>query len=169
MADAPIELVAYQPQWPTKFREEKQFLNTILRDKVVGSIEHVGSTAVPGLMAKPVIDIMVGVASLSASKDAIGLLSDNGYCYYPYKPEQMHWFCKPRPEYRTHHVHLIPYNSELWHKRLAFRDALRQHPQLAGDYARLKQRLAMSYRHDRDAYSQAKSEFILSVLRQANG
>ena len=126
-----------------------------------------GSTAVPGLLAKPVIDIMVGVGSLEASRPAIDTLEQAGYCYYPYKPEHMHWFCKPSPHVRTHHVHLIPFQSPLWHARLTFRDCLRQSTHLAIEYSHLKRELAKQFALDREAYTQAKRAFIERVVSGA--
>lgn len=120
----PVELAVSAPKWPAKFAAEKTFLTEIIGQWLWGNIEHVGSTAVPGLLAKPVIDIMVGVQSLANSKPAIEVLLNHGYQYFPYKPDVMHWFCKPFDAFRTHHLHLIPYQSELWQNRLRFRDAL---------------------------------------------
>ena len=80
----------------------------------------------PGLPAKPVIDLMAPVASLEAARPAIGAAAAAGYCHFPYKAETMHWFCKPSPSHRTHHLHLVPFQSPAWVQRLAFRDALRR-------------------------------------------
>ena len=88
-----------------------------------------------------------------------------GYCYYPYKPDQMHWFCKPTPAVRTHHLHLIPWKSQLWQERLAFRDALRMSPTLTEQYCNLKLSLAAQHGGDREAYTEAKAPFVASVLR----
>ena len=87
-----------------------------------------------------------------------------GYLYYPYKPEVMHWFCKPSPEVRTHHLHLVPADSALWAERLAFRDALRRSASLRGEYAELKSRLALQYPEDREAYTEGKTDFVRRVL-----
>jgi len=133
---------------------------------LTGTIEHVGS-AVPRLAAKPVIDIMAGVESLSASRPAISALSEFGYCYAPYRPDLMHWFCKPSPALRTHHLHLVPFQNRLWIERLAFRDYLRTHPDVALQYANLKHRLAEQHRFDREAYTEAKSEFVGRVVELA--
>ena len=121
----------------------------------------------PGLIAKPVIDIMAGVESLEASRGAIKAVGKIGYCYFPYKPDAMHWFCKPSPSHRTHHLHLIPFESRLWFERLAFRDYLKTHSDVADEYAELKSRLAKQYHFDREAYSDAKSPFIKRVLKFA--
>ena len=118
---------------------------------LVGSVEHIGSTAVPTLAAKPIIDIMALVQTLAASRAAFETVCSAGYVYYPYKPDVMHWFCKPSPELRTHHLHLIPIWSPLWQQRLAFRDALRETPALVAEYAALKRQSAEIFRDDRDA------------------
>jgi GrpB-like predicted nucleotidyltransferase (UPF0157 family) len=97
------------------FLEEQSVLQAVLAPWLVGKVEHVGSTAVPGIAAKPVIDIMAPVRTLAESKGAIEAVKALGYLYYPYKPTGMHWFCKPSAAYRTHHLHIVPVASELWH------------------------------------------------------
>ncbi|WP_281559320.1 GrpB family protein [Thalassomonas sp. RHCl1] len=154
----------YNPDWPAMFTAEKNFLSGLLPQFITGSIEHVGSTSVPGLAAKPVIDIMLGVKGLAESQRAIEILSANGYCYYPYKSDVMHWFCKPTPEIRTHHLHLVPFNSPLWLERLAFRDHLRNRPQDAEAYCELKRKLAREHKQDRELYTQNKWPFIQALL-----
>lgn len=167
MTDALIELSEYSTNWPRLFATEKEFLSDLIGSYSSGSIEHVGSTAVPGLISKPVIDIMFGVKSLSESKAAIDILRDNGYCYFPYKENVMHWFCKPSNEYRTHHLHLIPYQSPLWLERIKFRDILRSNPDIAKEYCELKIRLSTVYKNDREHYTNEKWPFIKQVLDSA--
>jgi len=168
-ADAPVYIVPYDPSWPARFEAERALLAAVLRDFIVGPIEHVGSTAVRGLSAKPVIDIMLGVASLARSLPAIALLGEHGYRYAEYKTDVMHWFCKPSFELRTHHLHLVPYDSRLWRERIAFRDLLRSDPVVAVEYERLKRELAEKHRFDREAYTGAKSPFIAWCLGLASG
>lgn len=168
MIDQTIQLVEHQAKWRTLFLKEKTALELVLTDHLVEPIEHVGSTAVEGLMAKPTIDIMIGVESLTASKFMIDVLANLNYCYAPYKTEQMHWFCKPSPANREFHLHLIPLNSKLWHDRLFFRDKLRQSAELKTQYQSLKQKLAVQFANDRDQYSIAKTEFIQQVLALRN-
>lgn len=163
-----VFLSEYKNEWPSEFEKEKEFLLQKIRPWPHGAIEHVGSTSVPNLAAKPIIDIMFGVKSLECSKEAIGILEDNGYCYYPYKIEVMHWFCKPSPEKRTHHLHLIPYKSPLWQERITFRNVLRESPEIALEYAKLKQSLAAKYTSDREAYTQGKWPFIKKVLNSVS-
>jgi GrpB-like predicted nucleotidyltransferase (UPF0157 family) len=166
--DAPIILLPYDPSWPDQFEQERNDLLQRIQEWLVGPIEHVGSTAIPGLAAKPVIDIMAGVESLEASRPAIAVLTDAGYCYSPYRPDVEHWFCKPSPAFRTHHLHLVPYGSAGWNDRLAFRDYLRAHPSVAAEYEQLKYELAAQYRLDREAYTNAKGPFVVRALHLAS-
>jgi GrpB-like predicted nucleotidyltransferase (UPF0157 family) len=127
-------------------------------------MDHRGQTAVPGLAAKPIIDILVGVESLPSSRGCIDPLARLDYLYVPYRSDEMHWFCKPAPSRRTHHLHLVPTGSRRYLAELAFRDALREHPDLATEYAELKWSLAAEHRHDREAYTEAKQGFIVDAL-----
>lgn len=163
-ADAAIEVVPYDPQWPARFDAERVLLADALRPWLTGPIEHIGSTAVPGLAAKPVIDLMAPVASLAAAMGVIDALRPLDYLHHPYKAQEMHWFCKPSPARRTHHLHVVELGGSAWQQRLALRDALRQDAALAGRYAQLKRSLARQYPLDREAYTQAKAPFIAAVL-----
>lgn len=166
--EADIHIVAYDERWPAQFETERDLLGHVLAQWLVGPIEHVGSTAVHGLAAKPVLDIMAGVRGLEESRAAVSALQDIGYQYAPYRAEVMHWFCKP-DAFRTHHLHLIPHGSALWRERLAFRDYLRANGAVASEYAELKTRLAAIHRGDRDAYTQAKGPFVNRVVELALG
>jgi GrpB-like predicted nucleotidyltransferase (UPF0157 family) len=165
--DAPVHIVPYDPAWPALFEKERRTLETLLAKWLVGPVEHVGSTAVPGLAAKPVIDIMAAVESLDASRPAIPALADLDYLYFPYRPEEEHWFCKPSAKFRTHHLHLVPMGFRSWKERLVFRDYLRRNSATAAEYAALKRRLATQYEFDREAYTEAKGPFVQRVLEQA--
>ena len=167
LTDAQVEIVDYDHAWPEQFRAERDMLTDALRQWLVGLPEHIGSTAVPGLSAKPIIDIMAPVQSLAASEGAIGRAVQSGYVHYPYRADAMHWFCKPSPSLRTHHLHLVPAGARLWRERLAFRDALRSSAALRAEYQELKQRLARLHRCDREAYTDAKSPFVQRVLALA--
>jgi GrpB-like predicted nucleotidyltransferase (UPF0157 family) len=165
--DAPVRIVPYDAGWPVLFERERELLERFLARWLAGPIEHVGSTAVPGLAAKPVIDIMAAVESLAASRPAIAALPDIGYVYFPYQPEEKHWFCKPSAAFRTHHLHLVPFGTRSWSERIAFRDYLRRDSVTAGEYADLKKRLAKQHEFDREAYTEAKGPFIQRILKLA--
>jgi GrpB-like predicted nucleotidyltransferase (UPF0157 family) len=155
-----IEIVPYDPSWPTRFQEETTILRGALATWLAGPIEHIGSTAVLGLAAKPVIDIMAGVHTLKESRPAIAAATELGYCYAPYQAEVEHWFCKPTPSFRTHHLHLIPVGTPEWLRAIDFRDYLRTHADAASEYEVLKRHLALVHRFDREAYTLAKRPFI---------
>src|SRR5436190_19706441 len=155
MTEAPVEIIPHDPAWAGRFEEERRLLLAAIGPWLAGPIEHIGSTAIPGLVAKPVIDIMAGVASLDASRPSLPVLAGLGYCYFPYRPDAEHWFCKPSPFFRTHHLHLVPFDGPQWTGAIAFRDYLRIHPAVASEYSALKERLAREHRHDREAYTQA--------------
>jgi GrpB-like predicted nucleotidyltransferase (UPF0157 family) len=165
--EAAIEIVAYNASWPAQFDEEREALRRVLAPWLAGPIEHIGSTAVPGLAAKPVIDIMAAVETLEQSKAAIDAAARLEYCYFPYKADIKHWFCKPSPAFRTHHLHLVPINSPQWVGPIAFRNYLRAHDDVAAEYEELKRALAAKFRLDREAYTDAKGAFIDTVTAKA--
>ncbi|WP_431984735.1 GrpB family protein [Streptomyces qinglanensis] len=160
----PVLVVDYDSAWASKFDAEAAILQEQLAPWIVSGIHHVGSTSVPGLPAKPIIDILVGVESLEHSRPCIEKAAALGYLYWPYRTEVMHWFCKPHPARRTHHLHLVPTGSPRYLDELAFRDALRADTALAGRYAVLKRDLAVRFRDDREAYTKHKAPFVREVL-----
>ena len=165
-ADEPIWLVPADPSWPGRFESERELLAGAIGEWVEGGIHHVGSTAVPGLEAKPIIDILVGVRNLETARACFEPLAELDFLYAPYLSDEMHWFCKPDPAQRTHHLHLVPVNSSRFRDELTFRDRLRADPQVAADYAGLKRELAARYPDDREAYTAGKSTFIAAALRE---
>ncbi|WP_262285435.1 GrpB family protein [Micromonospora sp. MA102] len=110
-ANAGVHIKPCDPAWPERFSAEPSVVGQSIGAWITGGIHHVGSTAVPGLAAKLVIDIMVDVADLKSSRPCIELLKPLDYCYWPYLAEVMHWFCKPRPSHQTQHLHLVPTGS----------------------------------------------------------
>jgi GrpB-like predicted nucleotidyltransferase (UPF0157 family) len=162
--DEPVRLVPHDPSWPTLFGTEKRLLERSIGRCITGGVHHVGSTAVPGLDAKPVIDILVGVEDLDSSRACFDDLAQLGYLYAPYRSAEMHWFCKPSRRHRTHHLHLVPTGSKRYTDELRFRDRLRDQPEVAARYVELKHALAEVHRCDREAYTDAKQEFIRSAL-----
>jgi GrpB-like predicted nucleotidyltransferase (UPF0157 family) len=164
-----VRIVAYDPSWVARFDTQRDRLQALLAPWITGGVHHVGSTAVPGLAAKPTVDIMVGVASLEASRAAVAALEADGWLYYPYRPQEMHWFCRPSVNRREFHLHLVPTGSTAYRSRLAFRDALRDDPTMASTYATHKRALACLFSDDREAYTDAKGGFIDEVVRRALG
>jgi GrpB-like predicted nucleotidyltransferase (UPF0157 family) len=162
-----IRISPYDPGWPDAFARERAALEEAIGPWAVGGIHHVGSTAVPGLAAKPIVDILVGVEDLDSSRGCFDRLAALEYLYAPYRSEEMHWFCKPHPDRRTHHLHLAPVAGRRYADELAFRDRLRAAPETAERYAKVKRELAERFPEHREAYTEAKTDFIRGVLDEA--
>ena len=158
--EAPVVIVPYDSRWPMRFHEEANILRPVLAPWLAGPIEHIGSTAIPGLAAKSVIDIMAGVHTLEESRPAIAAAAALGYCYAPYQADLEHWLCKPSPAFRTHHLHLVPVGTPQWLRPMAFRDYIRAHSEIAFEYEALKRQLAEKHPLDREAYTEGKRAFI---------
>ncbi|GAB4354752.1 MAG: hypothetical protein Kow006_20710 [Gammaproteobacteria bacterium] len=164
----------YDPSWPRLFEEEKRHLREILPSDLIGRIEHFGSTAVPGLAAKPIIDMLVEVPSLETVHQVIApILQKEGYDYF-WRPRYLGgdeigytWFIKRDAQgRRTHHIHMLEKGAREW-ERLLFRDYLIEHPEVAEEYGKLKERLQRRYARDRKSYSREKTAFIEEVTRKA--
>lgn len=169
-----VAVVPYDPCWLEMFEQERLHLLSCLPDDLVNRIEHFGSTAVPGLSAKPIVDVLVEVASLDETKQRIvPVLEAQGYEYF-WRPSWgddippfYAWFIKRRTDgERTHHIHMVESHFEHW-DRLLFRDYLIEHPDVAKEYGDLKARLSGTHQNDRVAYTQAKSDFVRRVTRRA--
>jgi GrpB-like predicted nucleotidyltransferase (UPF0157 family) len=162
-----IELVDYDPTWINLFVEQQRRLQRLLRPWLAGPIEHIGSTSVPGLRAKPIVDLLAPVQSLDYAQSAIPVLQQEGWLFWAEDPNRHYrlWFLRPHPSARTHHLQIVQQGSSDFTALISFRDALRDHPDLLKAYADLKKALAASHRTDRDAYTNAKSEFVRSVLQ----
>jgi GrpB-like predicted nucleotidyltransferase (UPF0157 family) len=162
-----LEVVAYDPAWPRLFAELGRELRNALGG-VALRIDHIGSTSVPGLAAKPVVDVQVSVASfepLAAFKQPLEAL---GWVYRAGNTERTkRYFREPPGTRRTHlHVRRAGSFSEQW--ALLFRDFLRAHPAVAAEYAAVKRELAVRFRDDRHGYTEAKVPFMWQVIRQAD-
>lgn len=167
-----INIAPYDPSWPTLFEAEAAGLREAMGSLAL-RIDHVGSTAVPGLAAKPVIDIQVSVASLANMSPYSEALSQLGYSHVPLGPFDLVYplFQKPVAWPSTHHVHLCVRGSEQERAHLAFRDYLRAHPEVAAEYVDLKRSLAAVHDGEtlesRERYSLSKTELVTSVLERA--
>jgi GrpB-like predicted nucleotidyltransferase (UPF0157 family) len=169
MADQRVELADYDPGWPGRFAEQRLLVEELLGPWLAGPVEHIGSTAVPGLAAKPVIDMLAPVSSLPGAQAALPVLADAGWLHWPDDPARHYrmWFLRPRPEARTHHLQLIEDGHLHAAALLVFRDALRADTGLRREYAALKEQLATRHPGQRNAYTNAKASFVAQALRRA--
>lgn len=164
-----VIVMPYDPDWPRRFDEERSVLVAVFAG-TQAVIEHVGSTAVPDLGAKPIIDVMVGLPALVDVERRIPRLEAADYEYVPKHERQLperRYFRKPRLGPRAFHVHCVVRGSDFWIRQLAFRDYLRAHPESAAAYYNLKRDLAM--RLTKREYTEAKSPFIEGILASAMG
>ncbi|MFI4955757.1 MAG: GrpB family protein [Gammaproteobacteria bacterium] len=167
-----IELVAYNLDWPKMAADEMAHLKQLLPPEHLIDIQHVGSTAIPGMLAKPIIDIQIAVDSLTTVKQlAISVLEADGYQYWYDNPNQERMFfvkgMPPFGEKRTHHVHICEPTYREWPAKILFRDYLIAHSEKAKEYAALKIMLSKQHTEDREKYTEAKTQFIESVLKMA--
>jgi GrpB-like predicted nucleotidyltransferase (UPF0157 family) len=159
-------IVAHDSRWAAQFVEERDRLLELLPGRFV-AIEHIGSTAVPGLAAKPIIDILGGVTLLSEADALLDPLCAHGYetsAEFNGTLSDRRWLMRHAQGRRTHHLHLVVYGGESWIRHLQFRDVLRADAAIAARYERLKRDLAGQHRHDREAYTDAKAAFIKEVV-----
>lgn len=166
-----IEIMPYQPEWPALFAAERLILLGCLPNDMVLDIAHFGSTAIPGMAAKPIIDILVAVRSVTDARNVLPtILARWDYDFWADNPNQdCLFFVKglpPRAQRRTHHLHVCEPSCQML-RQLAFRDYLVAHPAIAQEYAELKKRLATEHRNDREAYTAAKAEFIAKAVHAA--
>lgn len=161
---APIVVVPYDPDWPRRFELESASLEGLLAPWLEGGIHHVGSTAIPGLAAKPVIDMIAGVRSLEEAGAATAPLGEAGWEHSPHRPRTRHFHRPPGPPWSARFsLHLTEPGSDLWRERLAFRDALRADPALAAEYEQLKLSLAVGGSGP-GGYTVSKRPFVARVL-----
>lgn len=165
--DDDVSLVDYNPAWPGLYDEMSQKLRNLLGPNIALRIEHYGSTAIPGMPAKPIIDILVEIPSFDAArKQAIPILSSPECEYWFYSGHMVFIVRKELMGQRTHHIHMAPAGNELW-QGLVFRDYLRSSPDDAAHYRALKYKLARRYRTDRERYTTAKGDFVREVTERA--
>ena len=165
-----IAIDPYNPSWPLLFENEAEFLRRKLPAPLIGRIEHFGSTAVPGLAAKPIIDVLVEVRSSAEARERIApLLESEGYDYFwrtDVEPAYAWFIRRDGAGRRTHHVHMVERDSELW-ERLHFRDYLREFPDEAERYEVLKLSLSRRHPNDRVAYTEGKAEYVKLITERA--
>ncbi|MEO8402098.1 MAG: GrpB family protein [Gammaproteobacteria bacterium] len=165
-----IYLSPYNPEWPDLFAAEKELLLRFA-GQYIAVIEHIGSTAIPSISAKPVIDIMIGVNKLSdVTDEAIQALEKQGYNYikkYEIEMPYRRYFQKNDSQgNRTHQIHLVKIHGDFWNRHLLFRDFLRTHPEDAKNYEKLKLDLANKF-DDTNEYAKAKTDFCNKIHAKA--
>ena len=159
-----VDLVPYDGAWPQKFEAERTRLLSLLPNVFV-EIEHFGSTAIPGMLAKPIIDILCGVETLTGANALSSRLCEVGYstsAEFNASLSDRKWFMRWADGRRTHHLHVVVHGGAVWRERLAFRDRLRADANAAARYETLKTSLATQHRDDREAYTAAKADFVRS-------
>ena len=162
-----VEIGPYDPEWPAQFEAEKQRIEGALGALAI-EVHHMGSTAIPGLAAKPIIDIMIVVRQLDDAAQCIAPLKELGYTSVDHPENVDRRFFRKGQHPRTHHVHIVEQDSQALKEHLAFRDALRGDPQLRDQYAALKYDLAERYQNDRAQYTESKTEFVTRVVKSVH-
>jgi GrpB-like predicted nucleotidyltransferase (UPF0157 family) len=158
-----VELVDHDPSWAELYEQEAAKLQPIFDGHVVG-MEHVGSTSIPDLCAKPIVDVLVGLRELELTNEQIGGMSELGYLFLGEHGLPGRLFFRKDP--RTHHVHVVEHGGEHWERQLTFRDTLRADEEERKRYDAFKRRLAAEG-HPREVYSELKTPFIREVEARA--
>ncbi len=162
-----VTLVSHNPNWKSLYRKEESVLSSILGKNV--HIEHIGSTAIPGISAKPAIDVMVGIPQMRTAQKYIRLLEAKGYSWRKKfgRIDQNAVLAKGSDRSRSHYIHIVRYNGTIWKDKLLFRDYLLRNASSAHVYDSLKRRLEKTFANDRPSYTAQKTEFVRSTLNKA--
>lgn len=160
-----VRLARAHDAWAAAFEKEKARIVAILGDRIV-ALEHVGSTAIPPVPAKPILDMLAGVRDFESARPCVGPMLTLGYSYRgEHGIPGRHYFVRGTP--RTHHLHMLEVRSRQFQSTLKFRDLLRMHAELAGQFAREKERLAALYCRDRESYQREKGRVVEKILSNA--
>lgn len=163
-----VRLVPHDPAWAASFEREAARLRALLGARLV-EIRHFGSTAVPGLLAKPIVDMIAGLADFGGVEEIVRALKDDGWIDLPDSVAQSRdrrWLLRHDGRVRTHHLHLVGARSRAWRERVAFCEMLKTDPVLRADYEALKRSLAARLADHREAYTAAKEGFIIRAVRR---
>ena len=168
-----VQLVPYEPAWKQYFQREARCLHEAIGGRI-GTIEHIGSTAIPGMPAKPIIDMMGAVKSLAQAEQMVGDVEGLGYEWGSRDRQDVpdrFYFARRTPDQlkSTHHLSLAETTSGFWRRQVAFSDYLLPTPEAAREYIELKQRLAQEHPNDPGAYVDSKTDFVEKILRLASG
>lgn len=164
-ANEAFELAEYNPEWPRLYEAERELLEAALGDDII-EIRHIGSTSVPGMRAKPIIDILIAVDGFAPVTSYSARLAPLGYSHQPMDTDDERlFFWKGTP--RTHHLHIVEYATWEHQRHLIFSDYLRAHPEVARLYVEVKQELAVAFKNNRPAYTRGKTAFIKAIMERA--
>ena len=158
-----VELVPHIKEWAALYEEERTRLEEILSG-LPAAFEHVGSTAIPSLEAKPIIDVALGIPSLDEAAEYIHRLEPHGYNDRGMLPGEDRLMAKGPEECRTHYVHIVEHGGKKWQEYILFRDYMRSHPEAREEYAGLKETLADQFADEREKYTAGKHDFIQRIL-----
>ncbi len=162
-----VKLVPHSPEWKQHFQLEHKLLKKAIGHYVV-EIRHIGSTAIPTIYAKPIIDIMAGLRQVEDVKHCIEPLKQIGYTYMGEQEiPGWHFFTKGNKSVKTHHLHVVEWKSEYWVTHILFQEYLCRHPEVAYAYEKLKLDLEQKYPDDRESYTRDKSDFIHAMTEMA--
>lgn len=165
----PVVIVPYNPDWVNQYNNEAALIHEAI-GSYLASLEHIGSTSVPGLASKPIIDLLAGMNSLADTPVIVPLLRDLGYTYKPeYETDlpERRYFSKHIAGQQSFHLHMVEPDTQFFRRHIAFRDYLRTHPEYAAEYAALKMDLAKQFGNDREGYTDAKTDFIKKIENRA--
>ena len=161
-----VRLSFYNPAWERLYKKEEKILYSVI-GKYILDIQHIGSTSIPGVKAKPIIDIAIGVKELKSGKKCIKLLKELGYEYkYDAGIKGRLFFAKGSEKSRTHYIHIVKLNGRLWKNFILFRDYLLKHKKSVKEYNELKEELARKYKDNRDTYTAQKDSFIQGIIKK---
>jgi len=167
LARTDVVLVVYHQDWIRQFERERDTLQIMLGNSLL-EIEHVGSTAIPGMCAKPILDLMVAVSDLDIADQFHGMLKAIGYeRRVGADALDRRFFVKGPPNCRTHHLNFTFPESDFWLRTLLFRDYLIKNRSAAAEYAKIKIQLATEFSHDRPSYTERKAQFVAGILAAA--
>ncbi|MBW4656343.1 MAG: GrpB family protein [Kaiparowitsia implicata GSE-PSE-MK54-09C] len=161
-----IRLSPHNPEWAKEFQQEKQRILHLIEPSVI-DIQHIGSTSIPSISAKPIIDILIALVQPGLTANHMTSLQSLGYLYegQVLNLAEHHFFRKGMP--RTHHIHIADFESDFWHRHILFRDYLRAHIKEAKRYNQLKHELSKKFEFDRKSYTMSKTPLIESILANA--
>lgn len=162
-----VELIDHSPLWECYANETITELKSIFGNKVI-DIQHVGSTAIKGIKAKPIIDIVVGLDELNELAAFMSKLAERKYFHRPFKGDDVIFFKENSEDTRTHHIHVVKYRSDAWNNQINFRDYLNCHIAEAKNYEQLKIELQKDNRDNRKNYTEKKVDYIVEMIHIAN-